>query len=330
MTLQPAQIQAYLYETLGLVVALRPWTDAAHLPAFLREGYAFLETEILGRRHLLMVDDASDETAPTRLSKQVVQVEAKTDAPVVYVRERMTTINRKRLIEHKVSFIVPGSQLYLPGAGVELHEHVRQLRRQPDRLGPAAQVVVLDMLLGDPKVVRTPGAMARRLDYPAMAMTRAFDELEALKIGKVERQGRERRLICQDSGLDLWRRVQPMLGSPVRSRHFILPAEAVAGRPAAGLDALARGTALARPKWPVVAVSRAEWKMVQAHPGFKEQPDDDGGSVEVEVWNYPPALFVRDGAVDPLSLWLSLAHLTDERVEGALETLIESALCPKA
>ena len=45
--------------------------------------------------------------------------------------------------------------------------------------------------------------------------------------------------------------------------------------------------------------------------------------LEVQIWNYSPALFARNGVADPLSVWLSYEKNTDERVEMALEKTME-------
>ena len=42
------------------------------------------------------------------------------------------------------------------------------------------------------------------------------------------------------------------------------------------------------------------------------------------MWKYDPLLLSRDGVVDPLSLVMSLRGNTDERVEEALEDLMDA------
>ena len=45
----------------------------------------------------------------------------------------------------------------------------------------------------------------------------------------------------------------------------------------------------------------------------------------MERWHYAPGLLSSDGqAVDQLSLYLSLQHDPDERVQGALKELLET------
>lgn len=78
-----------------------------------------------------MVDSDDEEQSPATIRKHVDNLHAYADAQVIYVRERITPYNRKRLIGQKVSFIVPGNQMYLPMMGIDLREHFRKVRGQP-------------------------------------------------------------------------------------------------------------------------------------------------------------------------------------------------------
>ena len=44
---------------------------------------------------------------------------------------------------------------------------------------------------------------------------------------------------------------------------------------------------------------------------------------EVELWKYDPQILGNNGAVDTLSLAMSLVSRTDERVEEALDDMME-------
>ncbi|MCK7468892.1 MAG: hypothetical protein MZU91_12730 [Desulfosudis oleivorans] len=63
--------------------------------------------------------------------------------PVVYVTRTLASYERKRLIEQKVPFLVPGNQLYLPDLGIDLREYFRkptiaaQTATQPGDAGDA-------------------------------------------------------------------------------------------------------------------------------------------------------------------------------------------------
>ena len=47
------------------------------------------------------------------------------------------------------------------------------------------------------------------------------------------------------------------------------------------------------------------------------------GSFALEIWNYAPILLAKGDAVDRLSLYLSMKDHADERIQIALENLIE-------
>lgn len=49
-----------------------------------------------------------------------------------------------------------------------------------------------------------------------------------------------------------------------------------------------------------------------------------GNSCTSPFWRYSPNLFAKDGAVDPLSLYLSLDEKHDDRVGIAMEHLLEN------
>ena len=80
---------------------------------------------------------------------------------------------------------------------------------------------------------------------------------------------------------------------------------------------------LAPPARPTHALGRAEWIAYRADHHVVEVPSDDPDAVELEMWSYPPKQLSDGELVDRLSLYLSLKDSQDERVEAALEELLE-------
>ena len=221
------QLERYLHDDLGVGVNTTPWRGKERLPHFLKELYGFAELNLLGRHCLLVIDTAPAEQSPAALRKHLDLIQTKQKADVVYVRARITAYNRKRLIEHKVPFIVPGNQMYLPTLAIDLREHFRSLRSELPTLSPSTQAVIIHTLLRKVEV-RTPLEMAQRLGYSAMTMTRAFDELEAAKLAEVTIRGKERCLRFTGRGQELWTKALPLLRSPVNKRLFIHRTEGAA------------------------------------------------------------------------------------------------------
>ncbi len=317
------ELERYVHDALGVAVKTKPWSGAGRLPHFLNERYRFAQAELLGVHALLVIDTNPEEQSPATVRKHLDILQTKQQADVIYVRTRVAAYNRKRLIEQKVPFIVPGNQMYLPMLAIDLREHFRRLREESPTFSPSTQVVVLHALLHDAGQVLIPAEMAQQLGYSAMTMTRAFDELEAASLAEVTIRGRERCLRFNGGRREIWDKAQPFLRSPVSRRLFIRQTDSAKGAISAGLTALSHHSMLGAPAYPTYALSREDWKALRQQHKIIEIPAQDPDASEIEVWWYSPALFAEHGIVDPLSLYLSLKADHDERTEAALEEMME-------
>jgi hypothetical protein len=317
------ELERYLHDALGVSVKTTPWSGVGQLPPVLRERYRFAKAELLGLRALLVIDANPEEQSPATVRKHLDMLQSKQPAELIYVRARVTAYNRKRLIEQKVPFIVPGNQMYLPMLAIDLREHFRRIREEAPTFSPSTQVVVLHAMLRDAGQVLIPSEMAPLLGYSAMTMTRAFDELETAKLAEVTVRGRERCLRFIGDRREIWEKAQPFLRNRVSTRLFIRRIHGAEGATHAGLTALAHYSMLAPPAYTTYALSREEWKTLRQQHKIIEVPVQDPDVSEIEVWWYSPARFAEHGMVDQLSLYLSLKADHDERTETALEEMME-------
>jgi len=317
------ELECYLHDALGVSVKTTTWSGVGQLPPVLRERYRFAKAELLGLRALLVIDANPEEQSPATVRKHLDMLQTKQPAELIYVRARVTAYNRKRLIEQKVPFIVPGNQMYLPMLAIDLREHFRRIREEAPTFSPSTQVVVLHAMLRDAGQVLIPSEMAPLLGYSAMTMTRAFDELETAKLAEVTVRGRERCLRFIGDRREIWEKAQPFLRNPVSKRLFIRRINGAEGATHAGLTALAHYSMLAPPAYTTYALSREEWKTLRQQHKIIEVPVQDPDVSEIEVWWYSPARFAEHGMVDQLSLYLSLKADHDERTETALEEMME-------
>jgi DNA-binding MarR family transcriptional regulator len=322
-----SDFERYLKETLNITVQPKKWKEAESLPFFLRDLYVFYRVSILDIPCLLMVARDEEEQTPASISKQILQVRAKWDGEVIYLRSLVSAYNRKRLIEQKVSFVVPGNQMYLPMLGIDLREHFKQVRSvAPSKFSPSTQAVVLYALLKGPIHNYTPSRLAKELGYTVMTLTRVFDELASLGLAEVVTEGREKMLRLSDGKNVLWEKTREFMRSPVKRRTFIRPPGPNWEGLPAGLTALAHFTLLAPPANPVYAVDLNGWKGMNLQHMIVELPIPEPQSFEIEVWNYSPLLFKEDDVVDRFSLYLSLRDNSDERVQSALEKMMEEVI----
>jgi len=319
-----AAVHAYLHETLGIAPNLRAWPGAGKLPYFLQDGFEVRELKLLDRQMLLAINKRPEKQGLANVRGQMDKLRQLAGMPVVYVTGALASYERKRLIEQKVPFLVPGNQLYLPDLGIDLREYFRKPPAAPDTaLSPATQALLITVLLRKPwRAEWQPAEVVSELGYTAMTLSRAVKELTAAGIATLRTEGRARWLHTERTAAETWEHARPMLRSPVKRRVWMLPPPKSRPRPLrlAGLSALARFSMLTEPQWPTYAVGQAEWKAA-TQAGFETLPEPLPGACEWELWHYSPALVRDSDTVDPLSLTLSLQGNQDERVQLALDEL---------
>jgi len=316
------ELERYLQETMSISTAPLKWEGAGRVPFFLRDLYAFFQVNLFNTQCLLMVERGQTDQTPANIRKHLMLLQEKWDGEVIYIAPTVSAYNRKRLIEQRVPFIVPGNQLYLPMLGMDFREHFKTIRSKSIKLSPSTQAVVLYGFLRGKEESYTPSGLANRLGYTTMTLTRAFNELEVAGLGEVGMEGRERILRFTEKGKHLWEKARELLKSPVKKRIWIEKPRGNWRGIQAGLTALAHYTMLAAPQMPVYAISQEDWKTAKKPGDFFELPGAESGAYEIEVWSYSPRLFSDTAVVDRLSLYLSLQEHTDERVEAALGEML--------
>ena len=320
----PKEFENYIYEDLGIEVATKKWLEEKRLPLFLRDLYSFFECELLGISCLLAISKSGKEQTPASVRKHLNLLLEKWEREVIYLHPSISAYNRKRLIEHKVSFVVPGNQMYLPCLGIDFREYSRKQRSSGiSKFSPSTQAVVLYALHNKINSEVTPSSLAEELGYSPMTLTRAFDELETVGLGEVKKVGRERVLRFDLDKRSLWQKAQEYLRTPVKKRMIVQATNNQWPKIIAGLTALSHYSMLVEPRITVYALSAEQWKSLKRSGDFIELGFSESGSYEIEVWNYSPQLLAQLGVVDRLSLYLSLKESDDERIESALEELLE-------
>lgn len=322
----PQQFIGYISKLAGMPVT---WgeTVSRPLPHYLNQQYALRKLTV-GKREFLgiMLKDTAD-FRPAAFEKHLRQIMANNAFDgFCLIAPELPGYTRRRLIERQIPFVVPGQQIYWPELGVAAQ--ARKTARAPaktEALTPAAQAVLIDALNGGIKTPTTPKELADKLGYAGMSMTRALDEIEGNGLGRITRKGRERLLDFPTDGRTLWQKALPYLRTPVRKTIRIkedrLPPD---HRMKAGETALADLSMLVPPNEPVYALGRRDWKKLADR--VEQIPVEDTGTCRIELWRYAPELVAKSNRVDPFSLYLSLQHEEDERLEMALAEMMEKIL----
>jgi len=321
-----ASVRAYLHETLGVAPEVRAWPGVAKLPYFLQDAFEVRELRLLDRQLLLAIHRQPNTLGLAHIRRQMDKLRHHAGVPVVYVTGALASYERKRLIEQKVAFIVPGNQLYLPELGLDLREYFRQGPGAPvAALSPATQAMLIAVLLREPwRAEWQPAEVVKELGYSAMTLSRVVKEITATGVATLYTEGRARWLQMEPTAAETWEHAKPLLRRPTKRRFWAQPIPN--WKPPtvrlAGLSALAQYSMLAEPEWPIYAISPAQWNTAR-QAGIETLPEHLPGACEWELWHYNPAIVPNSHTVDPLSLTLSLQGNPDERIQLALDELKE-------
>jgi hypothetical protein len=318
-----AAVQAYLHETLGVDAQIHRWGEARKLPYYLQDAFELHELQLRDKQ--LLLANARKDRLPAlgAFRTQLDKLEQLAERPVILAATELASYERKRLVQQKVPFVVPGNQLYLPDLGIDFREYFRRPQAQVTAFTPATQAMFIAALLRrEWRGEWRPADLIAELGYTAMTLSRAIRELTASGLLSAHADGRTRRLEIAHPPAQAWEHAKPFLRTPIK-REICVGDEASEGLPRlplAGLSALAFYSMLTEPPHHSYAASAVQWKAVQ-QTGIRtlQQMQPDGS--RWELWSYTPNLLRQSNAVDPLSLTLSLQDERDERVQQALEEL---------
>lgn len=325
---------------MGLVALHRgQWAKAESLPYFLRDAFKLEQIDLLGRTLLLAIDDEKRHT-PSQLESLTGRLKNAGAEAVVYTAAGLTATERRRLIDRGISFLIPDRQLFLPALGVDLREVFQAEQPQSVKhLSPSTQAMFLCALQHNCGMVHAsdwkptmspdwtrewvPSEVARHLDYAPMTSTRAVRELVAAGLVEQFKPARGHQLVSMVHGRrQSWEQARSLLRSPVQQTVWMRDLADFGQIRDAGETALAAMTLLAGPRQQAIAIDRNAW--TAANPKEFELSPQGGDDFEVQVWSYTPRINPNATTVDPLSLYLSLRDNPDERVQGALEEMIEA------
>ena len=297
-----------------------------NLTVYLRERYAIYSATLFGKDWILALEsEAWDVGTPSEYRQQLHILGDLLKTPVVLVLATASATLRNRLIRFNVPFIVPGTQVFLPLSFINLTErHACVSSATRKSLTPTAQVMVLYQILRGELHDLSSKDVATRLDCSGMMITKARAELESKGICKVKRVGKETRMFFDGGARAVWEKALPSLASPVAKRRWAQWDKPMALAKTAGMTALGQLTLISDDPVPTFALKQIHFQEMLEQGLVHGWPDQNGAHARVECWKYDPGLLSAETLVDPLSLYLSLRHDPNERVQGELESMMKA------
>jgi len=319
------RIQKYLQETVGLSVNIKniPNERLKKSPLYLRHAYRYFLFELEGLSLILAENGDTVSKTAGQMKKQSIAIRQYCEMPVVFALNNPSSQLKRKMIQEKISFIVPESQVYLPELLISLKENGRQPQSFPELITPSAQLLLLYHLQVEHLEKFTFKDIAEKLGYTPKTITKIAAELKAKNLCKVEGT-KEKRFKFEVERKHLWQLAEPQMQSPIAKSYYAdKKGDSVFCQ--SGDLALSHYTFLSDTGKVCYAVYKAEFEALK-EKGYWAYLDETEGDVQIDVWKYNPRLLSNNGYIDPLSLYLCYRGDDNERVDAEIKDLIDKKI----
>ena len=313
----------YLKDTVGIEITVQEnqLISKNKLPFHLIKGYEILPVCLQGKDVVFVKPIHSEYPTPDQLTKQLEQIEKALERQGIFIFSKIDTYARKRMVQNKTAFIIENGQTYIPFMLIDLDERKTE-KDVKKTLSPSSQCIVIYHLMVDSLNGNNLQAISRLFEYTTMTITRSVKEMENFELCNVSR-AKDKRIEFQSDNGKLWSIAKEFMKSPVqkkiwidiipRSQHLIL----------SGISALSGYSDISDDKERSYAINKEIYRQLK-HEHDLVGENRKYGNVSIEIWKYNPEILSDSGKVDPLSLYLLLSDNEDERIQQALDQMIDS------
>lgn len=307
----------YLTKMLGVQVRYEENRAHTSLPNFILSRYEVKEVRI-DEVKVAFIYPRGDLDPIDVVKKHLQQIEKDLSVRPVLVLDRATRRQREYLLRDHIPFIVNDRQIYLPFLAVYLQERCNAEKLNADRLMPVSQLLLLHYIYrGCETMMASEAAKALRLS--PMSISRASKQLEEIGLLKSKRAGVGKILYSNRPPRVLFDEAKQYLLNPIKRIVYVPRTEINENLLISGYSALSKSSSLNPPKVVCFAAdSVSKWAQISS-PSLQNGDDQ----YAVELWRYDPRKLSSNDLVDPLSLALAFRDERDERVEEAVEEMLE-------
>lgn len=284
-------------------------------------SYEFYDGEYRGLEMVFLVPKGKKPT-PRDLALADTRIGSTLNLPVVFILMPCPAYERQRLIDKNVFFVMSDNFANLPM--IVANERIRK-SAYAKRLTPSAQYLLFYHLQVESLEGLSARDMADKMPYSYESVALALTCLSDLGLcRKMSGNGKNKNVVFDAKGRELWDVAQNYLINPVNSIVFCDELKAEGDYPVCGINALAHYSSLNKDDDRQIMVTANQYKALQRSDSMVHCNEFDG-PIRIEVWKYPPVSKAAEPVswADPLSVIVSLRDDHDPRVEGEVEYLID-------
>jgi DNA-binding MarR family transcriptional regulator len=307
----------FLKRTLRLNVKIDESTENYPLPNYIISRYT-MRSALFDRQKVFLLYPKTELDQVNAIKKHIQKIQTLEKIPVVVVLTRITARQRQNMIDTGIPFIVENKQCYLPFLGTVLTEKCDAELESAEKLIPSAQMLLFYYIYRNQKELYANEAV-EALGVSAMTITRAVRQLEQTGIIHTYKNGVKKILTSEYTGQELFEKAKKYLFCPINQKKYIRKEMVDESLLISGDQALSMYSMLNPPKTNCYATGETtKWK-----DQMEDALIDDTAQVELQLWKYDPRVLANGSSVDVLSLAMCFCDDPDERVEEAIEEMLE-------
>lgn len=324
------KLKEYIHQILGKDLEIKELSKdyTNKLPFLFKNNFNFYVTHLHNHELILVQVNKKDAFNAAQLRQQVLAIQKVLDKRIIIVTEDITAINRKRLIDQKISFIVPGKQMFLAELLIDIQDFNKDKAFQKEfLLLPSSQLILLYQILHreDNLSQYTFKELAEKFQYTQMGITKAIENLKRLAIVEVVGT-KEKNIVFETDIQKLWKSIEKHLVNPVLKTVYVDEKPTIKMY-CSNATALEEYTDMNPSKLEYFAIEKNKFYELEKNSQLVNL-NNESGNYALEVWKYNPELITKGitkkNNVDPLSLYISLKDgFIDERTDMALDQIIK-------
>lgn len=305
----------YLNRVLGIRTYYQHDTIES-LPNYIYARYELKVVTLDGKKAIFVFPREELESVDV-VKKHLERISKSGQSPAVLILDNLNYRQKEYMLRDHIPFIVDGKQIYLPFMAVYLQERADCERLEVIDILPSAQVLFLYYIYHGCGELMTCVA-CEELGFTATSISRASRQLEELGLVQSEKRGVQKVIYTDKQPKELFCLAKNTLMNPVKRTIYVPKAVIKEEMLFSSYSALSEFTELNPPLVEGYAVE----SVVTLEKNASIRLQNSKEQCAVELWRYDPKKLSSDGCVDRLSLALALRDDKDERVEDAVEEML--------
>lgn len=304
----------FIEETLGINAVVGK-SARVKLPKYFDDMYIIKKGK-LENNEVIFVEPRNQIIASKSLIAHIKRIQEETGNHTILFTKTLPTRLRKYLFAEKIPFIVDGKQIYLPFMYLYTQE-INETNEEITKLSPIAQVLFLYYIYNDKKEITVTEAV-KDLFVTNTAIFKGLKQLEALDLLNKKKDGVKAVIYSEIAKKDLFKKALPYLLNPIKRKVYVEKRKNV-DLLKSSITALSEMTMLSRGTLETYATSEiAKWE--KDGESVCVNPEEQ---IEIELWRYDPKKLSKEDIVDKLSLYLCMRNDGDDRVQIALDEMLD-------